>query len=61
MYLALTQSVDNVFHSFIVLSENEYVLISNLHYSFSNVTLCPLVLLAFLNKKKYFYKYFHIH
>ena len=31
MLLAFTQSVDNVFSSFIVLSENEDFLISNLH------------------------------
>ena len=29
--LAVTQSVDNLFHSFIVLCENEYFMISNLH------------------------------
>ena len=29
--LAITQSVDNLFHSLIVLCENEYFLISNLH------------------------------
>ena len=29
--LAVTQSVDNLFHSLIVLCENEYFLISNLH------------------------------
>ena len=29
--LAFTQSVDNLFNSFIVLCENEYFLISNLH------------------------------
>ena len=28
--LAVTQAVDNLFHSFIVLCENEYFLISNL-------------------------------
>ena len=31
MLLAVTQSVDNLSHSFIVLCENEYFLISNLH------------------------------
>ena len=49
MLLAVTQSVDNVFHSFMVLCENEYFLISNLHRSFTNVTSCPLVLLSFLS------------
>ena len=29
--LAVTQSVDNLFHSFIVLCENEFFLISNIH------------------------------
>ena len=29
--LAVTHSVDNLFHSLIVLCENEYFLISNLH------------------------------
>ena len=36
--LAVTQSVDNLFHSFIVLCENEA---------------CPLVLLSFLSEKKH--------
>ena len=31
MLLAITQSVDNLFHSLMVLCENEYFLISNLH------------------------------
>ena len=31
MLLAVTQSVDNLFHSFIVLCENEYFLISNMN------------------------------
>ena len=41
--LALTQSADNLFHSFTVLCENENFLISNLHCFFANVTPCPLV------------------
>ena len=49
MLLAVTQSVDNVFHSFMVLCENEYFLISNLHRLVTNVTSCPLVLLSFLS------------
>ena len=49
MLLAVTQSVDNLFHSLIVLCENKYFLISNLHRSFTNVTSCPLVLLSFTN------------
>ena len=57
--LAVTQSVDNLFHSFIVLCENECFLISNLHGSFTNVTSCPLVLLSFLSEKKYWYQFFH--
>ena len=39
------------FHSLIVLCENEYFLISNLHGSFTNVTSCHLVLLSFLSEK----------
>ena len=31
MLLAVTQSIDNLVHSYIVLCENEYFLISNLH------------------------------
>ena len=49
MLLAVTQSVDNLFHSFIVLCENEYFLIPNLHGSFINVTSCPLVLLPLIS------------
>ena len=37
--LAFTQSEDNLFHSYMVLCENEYFLISNLSCSFINVTL----------------------
>ena len=51
--LAIPQSIDNLFHSFIVLSENEYFLISNLHWSCTNFTSCPLVLLSFLSEKKH--------
>ena len=35
-------SVDKLFHLFIVLGENKYCLISSLHCSFTNATLCPL-------------------
>ena len=45
---AATQSVGNVFLSFVVLFENQYFLICNLHCSwtsFTNVTSLPLVLL----------------
>ena len=52
--LAVTQSVNNLFHSFIVLCENEYFLISNLRRSFTNFTSCPLVLLSFLKEKNIF-------
>ena len=51
IHAAVTQSVDNLFRSFIVLNENEYFLISNLHCSFTNITSCPQVLLFFLNEK----------
>ena len=46
--LALTQSFDSLFHSFITLCENEYFLMSNLHYSLTNAALCPLILLPSL-------------
>ena len=58
MLLAFIQSADNLFHSFIVLCENEYFLISNLHLPFTNVTSCPLVLLSFLRGKKIFLSVF---
>ena len=44
--LAVTQSVDNLFHSFIVFYENEHFLISNQHRSLTNVTSCSLGLLS---------------
>ena len=56
--LAGTRSVDNLFHVFIVLCENEYFLISNIHWSFTNVTSCPLVVLSFLSEKKIFLSIF---
>ena len=49
--LAVIQSVDNLLHSFTILCENEYFLISNLHCSFTNFTSCPHVLLTFLREK----------
>ena len=49
--LVVTQFVDNLFHSFIVLCENEYFLISNLNRSFANFTPSSLVLLSFLSEK----------
>ena len=39
-----TQSADNLFHSFMVLSENEYFPTSNLLYPFTRVKSCPLAL-----------------
>ena len=50
--LALTQSADNLFHSFTVLCENENFLISNLHCFFANVHPCPLVLLSSLTEEE---------
>ena len=57
-FLTFTQSVDNLFHSFIVLCENECFLMSNLHWSFTNFTSCPLVLLSFLSEKNIFLSIF---
>ena len=52
--LACTQSVDNLFHTLIiVLWENEYFLTSNLLFSFTSMELCPLVILLSLILKKY--------
>ena len=42
-HLPLTQSVDNAFCVFIVLSENEYFLTFNLQCYFTNVTSCSLL------------------
>ena len=53
-----TQTVDNLFNSFILLFENECLLISNLHWSFSNVTSCPFVTLCFLSEKNIFLSIF---
>ena len=49
--LAVIQSIDNLFHLFIVNCEKEYFLLSNLHCSFTNFTSCPLVLLSFMSEK----------
>ena len=43
--LACTQSVDNLFHTLMVLWKNEYFLTSNLLCSFTSVKLCPLIVL----------------
>lgn len=51
MLLVLIQFVDNCFHSFIVLCEHEYILMSNLQCSITNVTSCPLILILFLREK----------
>ena len=56
--LAPTQSADNLFHSFTILCENEYFLISSLHCFFANVTPCPLVLLSSLTVNKIFLSIF---
>ena len=50
--LACTQSVDNLFHTLMVLWENEYFLTSNLLCFFTGVQLCPLVILLSLISKK---------
>ena len=59
--LWLTQSADNLFHSFTVLCENEIFFICSLHCFFVNVTPCPLVLLSSLTEKNIFHQYFHTH
>ena len=58
MLLAFIQSIDDLFYSFIVLCENEYFLISDLHRSFTNFTSRPLVLLSFLSEKNIFLSIF---
>ena len=54
--LEVTQSLDNWFHSFIVLCEKNYCLY--VIYTVPSITSLfgPLVLLS---EKKYFYQYFH--
>ena len=46
--LACTHSVDNLFHTLMVLWENENFLTSNLLCLFTSVNLCPLVILLSL-------------
>ena len=57
--LACTHSSDNLFHSQMVLCENENVLTSNLRCFFTRATLCPLhcaesFVLAFIDTPKSF-------
>ena len=49
--LAFSKSVVQLIKSFIVLCENEYVLIYNLHSSFTDVSSCPLVIVASISEK----------
>ena len=50
---ACTHSADNVFHTLMVLWENENFLTSNLLCFFTSVKLCPLIiLLSLISKKK---------
>ena len=58
---APTQSAGNLFHSFLVLCEKEYFLTSDLHWSFTNATSCPLVLEPFLIEFFYFCQHYHNH
>ena len=52
--LACTHSSDNLFHTLMVLCENENFLTSNLLCFFTRVKLCPLVILLLsLISKKY--------
>ena len=50
--LACTHSSDNLFHTLMVLCENENFLTSNLLCFFTRVKLCPLVILLSLISKK---------
>ena len=50
--LACTHSSDNLFHTLMVLCENENFLTSNLLCFFTRVKLCPLVILLYLIWKK---------
>ena len=51
--LACTHSSDNVFHTLMVLCENENFLTSNLLCFLTRVKLCPLViLLSLISRKK---------
>ena len=50
--LACTHSVDNSFHTLMVLWENENFLTSNLLCFFNSVKLCPLVILLSLISKQ---------
>ena len=57
--LACTQSVDTLFHTLMVLWENEYFLTSNLLCFFTSVKLCLLVIVNCLNfGTKYYNQYF---
>ena len=40
--LALTQSVENMFYSFVFSFKNEYFFVSSLQFVFTNAVLCPL-------------------
>ena len=51
-FLLCTHSVDNLFHTLMVLWENEKFLTSNLLCFFTSVKLCPLVILLSLISKK---------
>ena len=60
--IAGTHFVDNLFHTLMVLWENENFLTSNLLCFFTSVKLCPLViLLCFISKKILESIYFHNH
>ena len=56
--LAFTQSVDNLFHSFIVHCEDEYFLKSSLHCSLSNATPYTIAFLLPLRVKNTFINIF---
>ena len=60
--LACTQSVDNLFHTLMVLWENENFLTSNLLCFFTSVKLCPpVILLSLMSKNNIRINIFHNH
>ena len=50
--LSCTQSVGDLFHTLMVLSEKEYFLTHNLLCYFTSVNVCPMVILPALILKK---------
>ena len=60
--IAWTHAVDNVFHTLMVIWENEYFLTTNLLCSFTSVKLCRLViLLSLIQIKENYNQYVYNH